>query len=171
MEIQLFEELIREKGSFLDLLNESFSLQTELPEALREVAIQVLTDAYQKISIDRIIAENKITPEKVIGWLNEQMNLALPDVRQCGGGARLMAGFPQHAEESHLPSLIEKQFNVRPAGVNGTSGDLVLCFEGEEVALAGVVFKLLELRPDAAELSKRIHVRKDIEWTTLNDLL
>ena len=47
----------------------------------------------------------------------------------------------------------------------------MICFEGEEIALANVAFRLLEARPDAIELVKRIHTRNDVEWSTLDDLL
>ncbi len=171
MEIQIFEELVRGKGSFLDLLQETFAVEQALPAKIREIAIQVVTDAYKKISVDQVIEKNQISPQQVLGWLDEQLKQAFPEVNHCGGGVRLLAGFPQHAEESKLPKQIEEQFGIRAASVGGTSGDFVLCYEGEDVSLASVAFRLLESRPDAADLSKRIHCRKDVDWSTLDDLL
>ena len=75
------------------------------------------------------------------------------------------------SSKSLIPKLLEKQFSVKGCTINGTQGNFVLCFEGEDISLANVAYRLLEARPDAIELVKRIQTRNDIEWTTLDDLL
>ena len=98
------------------------------------------------------------------------MNAARPVVSECGGGVRIMVGLPVLSTDSLLPQVIEKEFDVKPTAVSGTSGDFVICFEGEDVSLANVAFRLMEQRPDAEELCKRIQTRNDIDWSSLSDL-
>ena len=66
---------------------------------------------------------------------------------------------------------MEHHFHMKQKAINGTYGNFVICFECEDVSLASVAFRLLEDRPDAVELVKRLHTRNDIQWSTLADLL
>ena len=93
-------------------------------------------------------------------------------IDDCGGASRILIGLPiLSTEESTLPELMKVQFAVPTIPINGTLGNVVICFEGEDVSLASVAYRLLESRPDAIELVKRLHTRNDVNWSTLNDLL
>ncbi len=170
-EMQVYHAMISQRGGYSGVLNETASWQNHLPRAIHDATQRVLSNAFKKISLDKIIAENNINVEQLKRWLNEKLNLAQPAVSQCGGAIRTMIGSPLHASTSILGPIVEDQFGIKAAQVNGTSGELVLCFEGEDVALANVAYHLLEQRPDASQLAKRIHTRNDVEWSTLEDLL
>ena len=170
-ELQVYESLIKERGGYLAILNEPSLFKTKLPAEIRFAAQQVLADAYRKVSLEKVIAKNNVGPEQLVKWLRERIREARPQVDDCGGASRLMIGLPELSGDSVLPKIFEQQFNLKACTIKGTQGNFVICFEGEDIALANVAYRLLEARPDAIELVKRIHTRNDIQWTTLDDLL
>jgi len=170
-ETQVYESLIKERGGFLEVLRESGLMKNQLPKEIKLSAQRVLADAYKKVSLENVIAQNDICPEQLVKWLKERIRDARPQIDDCGGASRLMIGLPALSGDSVLPAILEQQFNLKGCTIKGTQGNFVICFEGEDITLANVAFRLLEARPDAIELVKRIHTRNDIEWTTLDDLL
>lgn len=170
-QVQVYESLIRDRGGYIESLNESSVWQHRLPGEIREAAQRVLADAYQKLCLDDIVVNCKVKPEQLIRWLNEKLTAARPEINNCGGAMRLMLALPTFSQSSHVAELIESHFHMKQKSINGTYGNFVLTFECEDVSLASVAFRLLEDRPDAIELVKRIHTRSDIEWTSLADLL
>ena len=170
-ESQVYHSLIADRGGYQTALSESGVWQRYLPETIRDAAQRILSDAYSKISLDQVIVENEIQPEQLVRWLDGKVHDARPAIFDCGGAVRLLIGLPRYAEETRVTGLIQDQFRLNGKTIHGTCGNLALCFEGEDVSLASVAFRLLEARPDAVELVRRIHTRMDIDWTTLNDLL
>ncbi len=171
-ETQVYESLIRERGGYLDALSSQGCWYYRLPSAIRSAAQQVLADAYKKLSLEKVITTNNVRLEQLVKWLNEKIQQARPVIDDCGGASRILIGLPSlSTDNSTLPELMKTQFSVPSASINGTLGDVVICFEGEDVSLASVAFRLLEARPDAIELVKRLHTRNDVDWSTLNDLL
>ena len=83
-EVQVYESLVKERGGFLKLLNEPSVWQNQLPAQVRIAAQRVLADAYKKISLDQVITDNSIEPERLAKWLNEKMLDARPLVDDCG---------------------------------------------------------------------------------------
>ena len=170
-ETQVYESLIKERGGYLEVLRDSNLMQNRLSMEVKLSAQRVLADAYKKVSLENVIANNHIGPEQLVKWLKERIREAKPQIDDCGGASRLMIGLPALSGDSILPGILEQQFNLKGCTINGTQGNFVICFEGEDITLANVAYRLLEARPDAIELVKRIHTRNDIEWTTLDDLL
>lgn len=170
-EIQIYESLIKERGGYVQALSDSSNLKSILTRQIRLAAQNVLADAYKKISLEKVIAENNITPEQVTMWLGERIRDAQPQVDSCGGAARFFIGEPEFSDTTLLTEEMSQKFEVKACTIKGTRGNFVLCFETENVTLANVAFRLLEARPDAIELVKRIHTRSDVQWTTLDDLL
>lgn len=170
-EIQVFSSLIQDRGGYAESLNQSSVWQHRLPGEIRTAAQRVLADAYQKLCIDKITLDANVAPEQLISWLNHKISVARPEVNNCGGSMRMMLGLPTFSEANVVVHLVENHFQMKQKAINGTYGNFVICFECEDVSLASVAFRLLEDRPDAVELVKRIHSRSDIEWLSLADLL
>ena len=170
-EIQIFESVVKELGGYRDLLDDSTCLQHRLPAEIQTAAQRVLADAYKKVSLEAVIAKNNVGPEQLVKWLNEKIRQARPVVDDCGGSSRVMLGIPAFSNPSGLPEMFRRQFGLNVKAINGTRGSFVICFEAEDISLANVAYRLLQARPDAVELVKRIQSRNDIEWSSLNDLL
>lgn len=170
-EQQVYETLIANRGGFLNVLNETACWQNHLPDAIRVATRSVVADSLTKMSLDKIVAENQVTVEQLLSWLNEMLSLARPSVSNCGGGSRALVGLPRKSQTASLGAAIENQFNVKSTQINGTTGELVFCFEGEDISLANIAYRLLEHRPDVTQLAKRIHTRNDIEWAAIDDIL
>jgi hypothetical protein len=171
-EIQVYESLIRPQGGYLAAMSAETCWQRRLPIAIRLASKAVLADAYQKLSLDQVIANHGIRLEQLFKWLNEKFNAARPVVDDCGGASRVMIGLPALSSDgATLPAMVREQFNVTASSVNGTRGNVVICFEAEDVSLASVAYRLMESRPDALDLAPRLHTRTDVDWKSLNDLL
>ncbi|MDG1872566.1 MAG: tubulin-like doman-containing protein [Mariniblastus sp.] len=170
-EVQVFESIAKERGGFLTMLREPTIWNEPLAKEIRHSIQKVLSDAFKKVSLENIIVKNNVGPERLVKWINQKISEARPRLSTCGGNSRLMVGLPALSSDSIIPDLLEKQFNIQGCPISGTSGNFVLCFEAEDVSFANVAFRLLETRPDAIELVKRIQTRKDIDWRTLDDLL
>ncbi len=170
-EIQVYASLIQERGGYAESLNQSSVWQHRLPGEIRIAAQRVLADAYQKLCLDDIVVQSGVAPEQLISWLNHKIGLARPEVNNCGGAMRMMLGLPTFSKADAVVNLVGNHFQMKQKAINGTYGNFVICFECEDVALASVAFRLLEDRPDAVELVKRLHTRNDIQWSSLADLL
>ena len=170
-EIQVYSSLIQDRGGYVESLNKSAVWQHRLPGEIRTAAQRVLADAYQKLCLDKIAIEAGVAPEQLISWLNHKISVARPEVNDCGGSQRMMLGLPTFSEANAVVHLVENHFHMKQKAINGTYGNFVICFECEDVSLASVAFRLLEDRPDAVDLVKRIHSRNDIDWLSLADLL
>ncbi|MEM7456213.1 MAG: tubulin-like doman-containing protein [Planctomycetota bacterium] len=171
VEQEVYIKFVKTYGGFRRVLADKNCINKHLPHVIDEAVKQVLTDEYRRISFDDVIARSNLVPDVLFKWLNERLNSARPAVSQCGGGNRLLVATPAKAKKSCLGTLIENQFSVKPRMVQGTCGDIVMCFEGQQIPLASVAFRLLEERPDAVQLTRRIHTRSDVDWSTLDDLL
>ena len=170
-EALVYDALISDYGGYTVALESASLWQNKLQLEVAKQAQRVLAEAYKKLSLDQVLANHNIPPEVLVKWLNDQMQQARPSVNNCGGGTRLLIGMPSLSENNSLEAMLAKQFDLDARVIRGTDGSFAFCFEGEEVGLANVAFRLLQEQPDALELVKRIQSRSDIEWTTLDDLL
>ena len=170
-EIQVFNSLIEDRGGYVESLNQASVWQYRLPNEIRTAAQRVLADAYRKLCLDEIAVDGNVAPEQMIKWINQKISIAGPEINDCGGAMRMLLGFPMFSKSSSLVQLLQHHFHLKHKPIQGTLGNFVLCFECEDVSLASVAFRLLEDRPDAVELVKRLHTRNDIKWLSLADLL
>lgn len=170
-ERQIFETIVQSLGGYTELLHNSTSLQQRLPAEIRNAARRVLAEAYQKISLENVIAKNEVGPEQLVKWLTEKIRRARPLIDDCGGASRVLLGLPSLSSHSILPELLQRQFNLNVKPIHGTQGNVIICFEAEDVSLANIAYRLLQSRPDAVELVRRLHSRSDVQWSTLNELL
>ncbi len=171
IESLVLEAIRSDGGQFLDVLSDSLNWQQVLPTTIKEAAQSVLSNAFKKISVDKVISKNNIQPVAMKQWLNELLNEATPFVTDCGGGATLLLGQPSSSSGSAIPKVISDCFDIGLKEIYGTTGDLVLCFEAEQISLANLAFSILKDAPEAVEIAKRIHSRTDVEWTSLDDLI
>ena len=171
-EAEVYESLIRERGGYLEAMSSQGCWHHRLPVAIRTAAQQVLAEAYKKLSLEKVIATNNVTLEQLVKWLNDKVKKARPVLDDCGGASRILIGLPSlSTDNSTLSELLKAQFSLSSMSINGTLGNVVICFEAEDVSLASVAYRLLETRPDAIELVKRIHTRNDVDWSELDDVM
>ena len=171
LENLVLDTIGRGGGQFLDILSDSLNWQQELPATIIEAAQSVLSNAFKKLSIDKVLSTKKIEPAVLKAWLNDQIKEASPFVTDCGGKASMLLGHPLHAPTSIVPKLLTECFGLNSKTIGGTTGDLVFCFEAEKILLANLAFSILKDAPEAVEIAKRIHSRTDVDWTSLDDLI
>ena len=159
-------------SGFLELMDNGVAWQKTIPETIRNVARSVLWSEFSRLDVDEILQSNQVNDEDTKRWLRKLLNAALPFVSDCGGAAALMLAYPRHAQQSsNLTDFIDLHFDINATGVAATAGNVAICFEGEGILLANFAFSILKDAPEAAELSRRIHSRDDIKWTTMDDLM
>lgn len=169
-ETRVFESLVQDYGSYLQALAEPTVWQDQLASEIRSHARLVLCEAYKKISLSSVISHNQIDTTQMMKWLSAKIFEAKPEIDNCGGATRMLIATPELSEDDLL-TPIKQQFHFDGRSIAGTQGSFIICFEGEDICLANIAFRLLQARPDALELVKRIQTRSDVDWVTLNDLL
>ena len=170
-EALVYDSLISQYGDYTAALDSAAIWQSQLAAHVSKQAQRVLAEAYKKLSLDQVLAENSVPPELLAKWINDQMQKASPTISDCGGGTRLLIGMPSLSEDNSLETMLAKQFELQACTIRGTDGSFAFCFEGEGVGLANVAYRLLQARPDVLELVKRIPTRCDVQWKSLEDLL
>ena len=170
LEQKLYAQTIKPAGGYIAVLEDAHMVQRVLPNDLELCATDLISQTLSSVSIDKVIAEKQLPPEQIIRLLNEQLNQALPRLQSCGGGIRLLISTPRLGGQSFIHHIASQHFGIEAASLCGTHGDLVFCFEGEDVSLAAVAKRLSEGNPRALVLSQKVHCRNDVEWSKLDDL-
>lgn len=170
LEHRLYVKTIEPAGGYIAVLEDAHMVQRVLPGDLELFATELISQTLSSVSIDKVIAEKQLPPEQIIRLLNEQLNQALPRLQSCGGGIRLLISTPRLGGQSFIHNIASRHFGIEAASLCGTHGDLVFCFEGEDVSLAAVAKRLTEGNPRALVLSQKVHCRNDIEWSKIDDL-
>ena len=156
---------------FMETMQNSVALQTQLPATIRSVARSVMWRELKQLCIDELLSTKRVTEQDTKQWLGDLLNTAAPFVTDCGGASTLLLAHPRHSRPSRLPEFIHNTFDTKALGFPATCGSVVACFEVEGILLANFAFTILKDAPEATELAKRIHTRDDIKWTSLKDLL
>ena len=145
-------------------------VQRVLPHDLELISAELVAKTLSRISIDKLIVEKQLPPEQAIQILTDQLNQALPRLKNCGGAMRLLISTPRHGGPSFIHNVAAKHMGTEATSLCGSHGDLIFCFEAEGVPLTAVVKHLTKANPRALELSRKIHCRNDVQWSKLDDL-
>lgn len=168
-EMAVYQSLIKNHGGYLGVLQNSNRI-AELASETQKFARCILADAFQKTSLESISVSKNIGLEQIVKWMTDFVTEATVKVNDCGGESRVLLGLPALSNHSALPEILKNHLSLSVQPIEGTRGNFSICFETEGLSLAGIAFRLLQQRPDAVELVKRIHTRTDIQWSSLNDL-
>lgn len=169
-ENEFCDEFTGNYSEFSALLGDRHLLQRTIPMLLRSISIRISAEALRHVSIDKIIAETKLPPEKLVAWMNDQLNDALPEAKNSGGNVRLLLSVPERGNDKLINQALAHYFKLDSSFIAATCGDLIFCFEGDGISLASVAASMVEEKPRALDLSSRLHCRQDIEWSRIHDL-
>ena len=71
---------------------------------------------------------------------------------------------PNDADASCLREEVERASEDEATLVCDPQGELLLCYEAEDVGMEGVYARFIRSRPDCQDLASRLHTRVDISW-------
>ena len=164
---QFRRALLARHGGLLGLLGEGASLRgrllAELPRAARTAVSRLLSE----ISLADVLGTADAQPERPGGPLRDCLDRAAPRLLDCGGAKRLLAVCPDGTDAAALGDTVKAGSGQMPTVLPGAGGDLVLCYEVEQIPLSQVAATLVDHRPDVAEIAARLHTRIDVNWTDL----
>lgn len=171
IELRLFHETVVPRGSFWEIARDPAVFQSQLLPALFTAAAQEVAEAGRTIRPEHL--NLSASSEESLWSTPVQQLLAKcrPFSEHLGGKARLLLGVPRGNDPTPAQAVLEQQAGARAAAVNLNSSDLVLISEIDQVSFAGFALNLLGERSDCTELASRLHVRADVRWSSLQDLL
>lgn len=150
------------------VMREGTHAQSRMEAVILQAARSVIRERLRRTDLDRLFRESKMSKTEIAAWLQRELETATPRLLpRCGGASRLMIAVPEQSSTSEIASCIEEQFSETPAIVRATRGDIVVCYEVEQVPLVSVAANLINSRPDCADLVAHLHTRTDIAWTPL----
>ncbi len=161
---------LRGYQGLFDLVNDRSAWLRELPAHIKSICQALIVNDLKKIDIDRLIAEGELTEEVLSDWIETKINAAKPPIINCGGSIRLMLGVPDESTTVTLSNTIGQQSTYEPTVCKGACGDFIYCFEVRDIPLDNFAIMMIDMRTDCAELVQRLHVRNDIEWTSLTQM-
>jgi hypothetical protein len=133
-----------------------------LRHAARESAAQFLKD----LNVADVMLPAGTGPEDLPEELEAWLAKATP--RLCEGGCRrLVTLLRDGTDVTTLEQMIHQATQHEYSIARGDDGDVVFCYEAEQLPLAGVVQHLTEQCPGIAEIATRLYTRVDIAWTPL----
>lgn len=170
-EQQVYEFLIASNDGYIRVLEDPSIWQGQLVAEIQAQAGRILTDHQKRVSLTKIALQENFNVSELAKWFTNIIESARPTIDDCGGQKRLLISVPELSEDKELVTQLLNSLNLQGTVTEATQGNIMVCYEGDRVGLPNVAYRLLQARPDAVELVKRIHTRNDINWVTLNDLL
>ncbi|MEZ6115169.1 MAG: tubulin-like doman-containing protein [Pirellulaceae bacterium] len=146
----------------------------DVRNAVYRTAVATITDALKEVNFNEVIGKAGFTGEKLAEWIKQHLAVAKPALLQsCGGACRLLVALPQGTPEDDniIDNFLTRQFEVDPNIFASTLGDVVLCYETQDIPLSNVGLRLIQERPDCAEYASRLHTRTDVDWTPVSQVL
>jgi hypothetical protein len=93
------------------------------------------------------------------------LETATPRLLSTGGGKRLLLVHPEGPGHAQLQELIQREFNESVSAVADPGGEMVLCYEVEQLAPERVAADLIGMRQDYTEMASRLRTRIDVPWS------
>ena len=97
--------------------------------------------------------------------LQRQLEQSRPPLAECGGAARLFVVAPPDFDLNELRAQFAKLTNDPVTLVQDSNNELVICHEIEQIPLDNVLAQLIGSRQDILELARRLHTRRDVNWS------
>jgi hypothetical protein len=161
------QELLTPCGGLIRLLTAGEQRMRLLPTLLRSLAQCEITQALKEIDVARLVLGPLTEPDAARDSLDRFVQAAWPRLLSCGGAKRLLLLMPPCATAERLPRIVAQQRQETPSVLLAPGGDLVACYEAEQIPLAAAAASLVREDPQCAAAAQRLHTRTDIEWSVM----
>ncbi len=164
---QLQKEFFAKHGGLRGVLEKQVDFRGPFADVLRGAARTAVFRAMNQLNIaDLLLASDKESDESSRP-LRALLEVASPPLLQCGGSQRLLVVCPEGSNDAALQEAFRHHLDEKPSVVHDRDGDLVLCYEAEQLSLADVAAYLIGNRREYVEAASRLHTRIDVRWLPL----
>jgi eukaryotic-like serine/threonine-protein kinase len=163
---QAREQCVSPAGGLVQLMSGAAQQVDHLPGVLRSIARKAIAASLQEVDIGSLILTAP-TDESEDSPIDNVLDSARPRMINCGGGKRLLLIVPDGPSAAKVSEVIEQKHHEKPTVITGGEGDLVACYECEDIPLSSVIARLITDNPSYAEVGHRLHTRIDVEWIAL----
>jgi hypothetical protein len=139
-----------------------------LTRELERLARQAVLRTMSQINMQDLLFEVKSGDRSLVDLCLEAAD---PQLMKCGGERRLACFIPQPITEKAARTAMERlhgaRFHSVPTILPALGSDVVLLYECGQLSLPHVAARLVDDRPDIAEIADRLLTRVDVEWRPL----
>jgi len=162
---QFRQNLLGDGRGLAEVLQGDFSIQNSLPDPLRRAARGIIMNARKSENIIDLLLPADEDPQKSVDRLSHCFKAAKPQLEACGGSKRLVLAVPRGAAYEGLKKVLEQGLDESVSVAFNNVGDVVLCCELGQISPVQIAARLVNERPDYAELAARLHTRNDVNWS------
>ena len=140
-----------------------------LPMSLLTSARHAVTEVLKSIDLDKLMLEAGVSERDVVDWMRRHLNSAQPKLLLSGGATRILIATPARSNSKAINECF-RELGENPTIVASTCGDIVVCYEVEQVPLSNVAVNLIQGSVKSADYVARIRTRTDVDFTPLTNL-
>jgi serine/threonine protein kinase len=161
------QELLALHGGLIRMLCAGEETLRAVPGMLRAAARWEVTQALKELDVVRLVLGPLSDTTAARERLGQFISAAWPRLLECGGAKRLLLLMPPCSTAEQVPRMVAEHRHETPSVVFAPGGELVACYEGEQIPLAAAAAFLVRDDPQFAAVAHRVHTRTDIEWCSL----
>ena len=137
-----------------------------LKSAVRKSSRHAILQIIKKFNVELVSQDASDLGSKVV---QELVHQARPCFAESGGAQRLLVITPDSLKDGRLADEIQRTAGQEPTSVPDQDGDVVVCYDREQVSLEQIAARIIGARRDYIEIARRLHTRADVEWSSLSD--
>jgi hypothetical protein len=146
---------------------EQIDVRTVLARDLRRKARRAVLRAMKQANMEAIATADDGALHGPVFSLAAGLKAALPRIPHCGGDRRLLIVAPPDSAPGQLVEQLGSEVPQAPTIVIDTEGDMLVCYEDEQLPLRRVAAAVLGGRVQNVEIAARLHARNDVQWSPL----
>lgn len=158
-------EFLLPGGGLRSVCEQGDALRDRAVDALRSMSRAEVLQALKQIAGDENTWAGGASAQDRSARLRACLDSARARFTDCGGAQRLLAILPTDCPALREP--VSALGEPAPTIVAGDDGDLVLCYEQQDLSLAHVAARLIDGRNDIIQVAGRLHTRMDVPWFKL----
>lgn len=158
--------MYQENGGLSRLMGGEARLVNSLSHVIHSAVLCVLSEQLKSVDPDWVFQDAGLKDRQSATLIQECRREATPGLLDCGGAIGLLVAMPERSRSDILREVLHTQ-GEQATVVCATWGDVLLCYEMEQIPISNVALRLIEEAPESADLVRRLHTRIDVEWTPL----
>jgi len=164
---QLQAQFVIANGGLCAVLAKLTELRRPLLRSLRFEARTAVLNRLSHMGVAKeILDPGTGEGEERFAVLRTSLAAATPKLLACGGAKRLLLATSDEAA-APLKEILHSEMHEQASLTPGSAGDVVLCYEVEQVSLEVAAVTLVEENSEYAQIAARLHTRVDVAWRPL----
>ena len=166
---QLQSQFVAANGGLCAVLSKLSELRRPLLRSLRFEARTAVLTRLEHMGLAKAILDSGVggSPEERFALLRSSLAAATPKLLACGGAKRLLLATTDEGVAAPLKEILQNELHEQASLAAGSPGEVVLCYEVEQVPLEVAAVTLVEENSEYAQIAARLHTRVDVAWRPL----